>query len=53
MSFTNLALGLVFAGAAASMLFVAWAALIVGHQTAWRWLGNKMARRNEALAARL
>ena len=52
MSFTNLALGLMFAGAAASMLFVAWLALILGQQTAWGWLARKLGVRSGAMAVR-
>ncbi|MDX5955951.1 MULTISPECIES: hypothetical protein [Azospirillum] len=42
MSFTNFALGLVFAGAAIVMLFTIWVGLILGHHAAWRWMAHKL-----------
>ena len=49
MSFTTLALSLMFFGAAAFALFTVWAGLILGHQTAWRWMTGMLAR-HKALA---
>ena len=51
MSVSHFALSIVFTGTAALMLFVAWAALVVGHQAAWKWLTSKFAPRNGAMGA--
>ena len=52
MTLTNLALGSVFFGAAVFALFAVWAGLILGHQTAWRWVAGTLARHKALAIAR-
>lgn len=51
MSFTHFILSILFTGTAALMLFAAWAALVLGHQAAWKWVSRKFALRHDTMGA--